>query len=359
MSKRNITAIVLGFLLFVGGVVGFLVFAQLINPPTTEVVVAVMDIPAGTQLTEQMLAVDNVHVNPKVLSVIVRQSEISQFVGSTVVEPINQYEFVRKSALATAGNPASDRRIALALSDPNMVAMVVPVSAETSPGSIIEGDHVDLSFGVPSNTNFGDPMEKNPTPDAFSNSFLSTALTTPAPAGGTPLPSPTAASPLLMPVAKTIVSYAKVLALVHEETQVPASNSVSGSGSQNGSGVVVVPGKLIGLVVAVPRQAQEVVQFAIDNGVVRVSVLSAAAQPGQTHQPTLGMTWNDLVALMQMDRQQALANGLPQQVLGPGAAAIEATLQPTTADTTTGNQSNARSGNNSGTPTATQQPKRP
>jgi hypothetical protein len=40
------------------------------------------------------------------------------------------------------------------------------------------------------------------------------------------------------------------------------------------------------------------------------------------------MTWNDLVALMKMDREAALANGLPEEVIGPGAAAIEATRQP-------------------------------
>jgi hypothetical protein len=359
MSKRNVTAIVLGFLLFVGGVVGFLVFAQLINPPTTEVVVAVVDIPAGTKLTEQMLAVDNVHVNSKVLSAIVRQSEMSQFVGSTVVEPIGQYQFVPKSALATDGNPASDRRVALALSDPSLVAMVVPVSPETAPDSIVEGDHVDLSFGVPSNTNFGDPMEKNATPVAFSGQFLQSDLTTPEPLAGTPPASPTAPAPLLMPVAKTIVSYAKVLALIHEQNQVASGNSISSSGSQNGADVVVVPGKLIGLVVAVPRQAQEVVQFAIDNGVVRVSVLSAAVQPGDTHQPTLGMTWNDLVALMSMDRQQALANGLPTEMYGPGAAAIQATLQPTPENTTTANPSSTRGAAVSPTQLPTQLSKRP
>src|SRR3990172_1485035 len=179
MSKRNITAVVLGLLLFVGGTAGFLVFAQLINPPTTEVVVAVVDIPPGTTLTEAMLAVDNVHVSPKVLNGLVRKSELSQFIGSTVVEPVSQYEFLRKAAVAAAGNPASAQRVALALSDPNLVAMVVPVKPETAPPSIVEGDYVDLSFGVPSNASFGSSMEVEPTPDTLGSQFFQPFEATP------------------------------------------------------------------------------------------------------------------------------------------------------------------------------------
>ncbi len=355
MSKRNITAVVLGLLLFVGGTVGFLVFAQLINPPTTEVVVAVVDIPSGTTLTEEMLAVDNVHVSPKVLNGLVRKSELSQFVGSTVVEPVGQYEFLRKAAVAAAGNPASAQRVALALSDPNLVAMVVPVKPETAPPSIVEGDYVDLSFGVPSNASFGSSMEVEPTPDTLGSQFFQPFEATPVFVEATDQPTAVPESPLLMPVAKTIVSNAKVLALIHEE-RVVATSSLSDS-NRNDQGTAVVKGKLIGLVVAVPREAQELLQFAIDNGVVRVSVLSAAVQPGDTHQPTLGMTWNDLVALMKMDRQAALANGLPDKVIGPGAAAIEATRQPVAPEAATGNTDLPTNGGDpAAQPTQTPQP---
>ena len=37
------------------------------------------------------------------------------------------------------------------------------------------------------------------------------------------------------------------------------------------------------------------------------------------------MTWNDLVSLMRMDRDAALATAMPANVMGPGAYAIDAT----------------------------------
>jgi hypothetical protein len=84
--------------------------------------------------------------------------------------------------------------------------------------------------------------------------------------------------------------------------------------------------------VAVPREAQELVQFAIDNGSVRVALLSAQIAQGDaaSRQPTLGMTWNDLVSLMRMEREAALATATPPSVLGPGAFALEATRNAAT-----------------------------
>jgi len=131
-------------------------------------------------------------------------------------------------------------------------------------------------------------------------------------------PTPTPEPLLMLPVAKTIVSHAQVLAVVHEERTTLASD-----GTQ-----VTTPGEIIGLVVAVPRAAQELLEFAIDNGQVRVALLSARLD-GDTsagaHRPTLGMTWNDLVALIRMERERSLASGLPAEVIGPGAYAVEAT----------------------------------
>ncbi len=44
---------------------------------------------------------------------------------------------------------------------------------------------------------------------------------------------------------------------------------------KEGVRTVTVPGKVITLVIAIPREAQELLQFAIDNGMVRVALLSA------------------------------------------------------------------------------------
>ncbi len=126
----------------------------------------------------------------------------------------------------------------------------------------------------------------------------------------------------MLPVAKTIVSDAKVMAVIREEKTSTVQDT-----SDSQPRTVSVPGKIIALVVAIPREAQELLQFAIDNGSVRVAVLSAKVSETTSgdHKATLGMTWNDLVSLMRMDRDEALATGVPTNVIGPGANAIEAT----------------------------------
>jgi hypothetical protein len=320
-NKRNAVVLVLAVVLMVVGIGGTLVLGQIFNPPAVPVVVAAVNIPAGTTLLPDMLVIDNVQVNAKVLEALVRETELSAYLGKTVVEPIKQYEFLRKSAISAAGNPAADHRIALALDDPALVAMVVPVSPETAPDAVVAGDHIDLGLGMPGNTQFGNSLSTEPTPDPF-RARLQPELV-PEAVSATPAPVRSPEPLLQLPVAKTIVSGALVLAIVREEKDVVAAAGLTGGGRE--SRTVTVSGPATGLVVAVPREAQELLQFAIDNGLVRVAVLSAAVTPGELHRPTLGMTWNDLVALMRMDRAAALADGVPPVVLGPGAHAIEAT----------------------------------
>lgn len=354
MNKRNATVIVLATALMVISIIGVVFVGQVINPPTIPVVVAVADIPVGTVLTEDLLAVDNVRVNAKVLPSLVRESELKDFIGGTVVQPIGRYAFLLKSSVSAEGNPASSSRVALALSDPNLVAMVVPVTQETSPDAIVEGDYVDLSFGVGSNAPFGNRLttdESQKNKDPFAPSFIGMAEPSPIPLTTEDMqstPTPTVEPMLVLPVAKTVVTYAKVLSLIREERNVTTAGPLTGSQSTQPR-TAVVKGKILGIVVAIPREAQELLQFAIDNGVVRISVLSAEAGPHGNNPSSLGMTWNDLVALVRMDREAALATGLPTDVLGPGAYAVEATRNAATQAVAEQTQSASTS-----TPTPTQ-----
>lgn len=328
MNKRNATVVVLATVLMVGSVVGILAIGQALNPPTIPVMVAVVDIPAGTTLTQDMVAVDNVQVNSKVLASLIREAEFGNFIGGTVIQPVSQYEPLLKSAVAADANAASARRVALALSDPYLVAMVVPVSQETSPDAVVEGDFVDLGFGVGANTAFGKRLSTSATEEPLGPSFgglIEQPSIIPLEVTIEPTPTPTPEPLLMLPVAKTIVSHAKVLSVIREERTVTTSSQIVG---QSDPRTAIIKGKVVGLVVAVPREAQELLQFALDNGVVRVSVLSAAADTND--QVSLGMTWNDLVALVRMERSAALASGLPTQVAGPGAFAVEATRSAAT-----------------------------
>ncbi|MCC6191672.1 MAG: hypothetical protein IT318_21805 [Anaerolineales bacterium] len=327
MTRRNSAVIVLAIILMVGGFLGVLFVGQLVNPAPAPVAVAVLDIPAGTTLSADMIAIDSVHMDPKVLAGLVLEGELASYVGGVVVEPIHAFQPVHKAAISVSGNPASDHRLALALSDPSLVAMVVPVTVGTAPDAIVEGDFVDLNFGVGSTTAFGGMLSTAPTEMPFAAGFGALDQ-----AGGelaaTPAVSPTPTpEPLLMlPVAKTVVRSARILSVIREER---AATVQSEPGAETRT--VAVQGKIIALVVAIPREAQELLEFAIDNGTVRVALLSAQiADHSDGAAPSLGMTWNDLVALVRMEREAALAAGLPTDVFGPGAYAVEATRSAAT-----------------------------
>lgn len=321
MNRRNSPVVILAIVLMAAGFLGVLAIGQVVNPPPASIAVAIADIPVGTVLSEELVAMDEVHMDSRVLAVLVQSDELKALLGGVVVEPIHALQPIAKAAIAAEGNPATVTRLALGLSDPDMVAMVIPVDPTTSPDAIVEGDRVDLSFGVGSLVASGERLSTEPTPSHFVSNGLEPLLEYEATEHGQAAAS--AAEPLLMlPVAKRIVSAAQVLAVIRDVRSVPSE-------TEDGQLTTAqVAGEIRGLVVAIPRDAQELVQFAVDNGHVRVALLSAAADDdGQTRQPTLGMTWNDLVALVRMEREQALQAGLPDVVLGPGAHAVEATLQ--------------------------------
>lgn len=323
LKKRNAPLIIFGTVILVVVFVGVLFAGQLFNPPPVSVAVAVVDIPAGAVLTSDMVAMDSVHMDAKVIGGLVRESDMDTFVGGTVIEPVHKYQPLPKAAISAEGNPAAINRLALGLSDPDLVGMRIPVNEMTAPDAIAVGDYVDLNFGVNASTSFGAMLTTKPTESPFDSvqSFGPAAIPTEPPteiAATTSTPEPL----LMLPVAKTIVSGVEVKAVIREEKTSTVQDS-----SDSQPRTVSVPGKLIALDVAVPREVQELLQFAIDNGSVRVSVLSAKVveRTSGDHQATLGMTWNDLVSLVRMDRDEALATGVPTNVLGPGANAIEAT----------------------------------
>ncbi len=53
--------------------------------------------------------------------------------------------------------------LALALADPKLVAMVVPVDQKTAPDAIVEGDYIDLDFGALGDRAAGSPLTTRPT----------------------------------------------------------------------------------------------------------------------------------------------------------------------------------------------------
>ncbi len=313
--RRNLLVLAVGLLLMVGSFVGIFVLGQVFNPPAVPVVVASRDFSPGEVVQLQDLATISVHVDETesgFYETVFLQSDLQLLNNKIVTQPIAAGQPIPRNAVVAAGNLNSG--LAGQLEDPSLIALVVPVSDDTAPPGIRAGDYVDLVYGVvgvsyapvvpPTETAFqsfnpGAGLEPA-TPDSFAEAE----------------PSPTPGVMLYAPLAKTIVTNALVLDVVHEIKQ---ANQVTSSGQTVAR---EVQGAVTALVLAVPRDAQEVVQFALDTGVVRVSLLSANARADGTQvgdrRPTLGMTWNDLVALLEMERQQRLDAGLPSSVTGAG-----------------------------------------
>jgi Flp pilus assembly protein CpaB len=312
MRVGRTLSIILGLLLSSAAVVGVIFMGSVVNPPRQRVLVARVEIPAGTTLKPEMVGVVEMEVMDDVLAAFVPEDEQLAYLGYPVVETIYPFEPIRRSALSVDGSPANDYRMSLGITDPDLVAMPIPVDQTRAPNTIQIGDRVDVIFGA-SGERFGNPLEPQPT--AAPQVLLPGEVGADGLPGLGADPAPTAsATTLYGPFAKVVVTGARVLDVIRETTQQQVTD-------EQGRVVTVdVPGNLVALLVLVPRQSQELLQFAIDNGSVRVSLLSAQVQQGaDTREPSLGVVYNDLVALIELDRARAVDQGLPSQVLGPGA----------------------------------------
>lgn len=353
--------LIIGVALVVVAFLALFLVANLINPPSQLVLVARRDIQAGERLSPEVARAVEVQL-PFVASFI-QEGEADLFEGAVFIEAVHENEPIHKASLIDADNPAAISRSSLALDDPNLVAFVVPVSPDTAPPDVQEGDRVDLTLGVGSATFLAGSLSVVPTPNPFEprevfvgglvESGGQTFLATPAQPSGEflPLPqvtvvvSPTQLPQVTLPIAKSLVRNALVLRVVYEQRPNPGFTSEGQS--------AFIRGDIKALVLAVPSQAQEIITFALANGDVRVAVRSplASAEDGS---PTLGMSWDDLVAFFYAERELGLQAIDPHaSLMGPGASSLWPTQRALNAATATPTRT---APSPSATPTATATP---
>ena len=326
--------LIVGIALVLVAFVALFLVANILNPPSQLVLVARRDIQAGEKLSPdlaQAVAADLPSIDSFVL-----EGEADRYAGSVFVEDVHQNEPIHKASLISSGNPAAASRTSLALDDPTLVAFVVPVSPETAPPEVREGDKVDLTLGVGSATFLAGSLAVVPTPNPFeprdvfvggvAQSGDQAVLTTPVVPSGqlsvplvTAIPSPTAPPQVTLPIAKSLVRNARVMEVVYELRPNPG---FTGQGES-----AYLQGDIKALVLAVPTEAQEILTFALANGDVRVAVRSPLASD-QDGAPTLGMSWDDLVAFFYAERELGLKAIDPNASLtGPGASSLWPTQQ--------------------------------
>jgi hypothetical protein len=318
---------VAGLLLAVGAFVALFVMGQVVNPSPYEVVIVVSEVGPGTPLTLDLVGIDPQSVDPRVAREYVLRDELDAWLGATVVEPLHPGQPLMHAHLVRAENPAAARRLALGLEDAELVAMVIPVDAKIAPQDIRPGDRVDVIYGVGdvglgSMTRINDiresylyPEELNPSAGAGVEEEEG------APVWGLePTPSPT--PHLAFPVAKVCMRDLAVLDVIHKEQPNPAY------GGPDSGEPPTIPGEVMAVQVAVPREQEEMLHYVVTTGEYRLALLSPNAS--REDDPTLGMTWDDLVAFFWAEREAALeAITGTTRLLGPGAAAIVATPQGT------------------------------
>lgn len=311
MRISRALSVILGLILTTAAILGVVFLGSVVNPPRQRVVIANTLVQPGTVLDPGMLSVIEVEIADEVVGTLITEAEVSNYLNHPVVEALYPNEPVRKSAISLSGNPASAYRMSLAMTDPDLVAMPVPVGVTTAPNTLQIGDRVDITFGAPGN-DFGSPLQPEATVAPSVVMLPGESLT--GEVQLIPTSDGAADDRLYGPFAKLVVTGAQVLDIVRETAQSQTTDA------QGRIVTVNVPGDMRAILVLVPRRAQELLQFAIDNGSVRVSLLSAQVQGTDVREPSLGVVYNDIVALIELDRQRAIEQGLPEQVLGPGAA---------------------------------------
>lgn len=316
----------IGLLLALGAFGGFLLLGNFLAPPPAKVVVALRDIPPYTPLDANLLGVDAQHLNSRVLATLVQKEELDEYLGGFVTTPIFAGEPLRKSAIVMAGNPLASKRLALALTDPNRVAAVVPVDAKTAPSQIVTGDYVDLVISMapgnlPTNNsnNFGEILsgqERNQASFGFGPSAIITPTNGSFPAAAISssaiLSGALNGGAMNLPVTKAVIRTAPVLAVSFEQAPNPTYASAGfGEEANSAPQPAYIRGDITSITVSIPRASAELLNFGIDNGKVHVILLpieeSRSEFVAHRDEPTLGVSWNDVLTLMIQERQQLTA----------------------------------------------------
>jgi hypothetical protein len=331
---KNITTILLGIGLLIASIAIMAVIANLINPPAVEVFVALEDIPPGELIQPHMVSVKSAQ-----LDMYLNTTNIEQYAAGVVIDQLYAGEMVPLSSLASPDSPVLDSRISLSLDDPEMVAVVVPVDPTTSPQSIVVGDYVDLILAVGSGTFLSGNFDSVPAPEG-ANDYYYQSYAFPSEDGGEgsdpftyedlfleqgaqihiqgPTPTPVI-QPITLPVAKSIALQAEVLAVQHEVI-------VNSAFTPDTDAPPTRKGDIMALIVAVPREMEEIVAFGAANGDLRIAVLSPLAD-GNNFDQTPGMSWDDLVDFFKWEREQWAAGEEHAAIdYAPGASYLYPTL---------------------------------
>lgn len=322
---KKLVPVLTGGILLILSVLGLWLLGRVLNPRAQEILVATTDLEPSAHLSAEAVQVVSVNMNQEQLANYLTPSLLEDSGYQVqVIQPVARGNFIPLQALSFDSNPAAMSHTSLALSDPGIVAMVIPVTPLTCPPDVKPGDMVSLSMDLGSSAFMAGEFSAVATPQSYSSLTSSrpptvldspgSLITSPL---GEPTATPTAPALLTLPITKNITT-AKVLKVLYE-IKVTGSLNTTNDTEQ---------GKITGLVVGVAAEAQEMIGFGIHNGEIRVAVLSPQASAGMA---SAGMSYDDMVAYFRWNRQLWLLDGsisMPN-ISAPGAAVIYPTLMAT------------------------------
>ena len=273
--------LVLGIGMMIAAFVAVVLVSRLLTPPTYEVVVAVKEVPPFTTLTKDMVAVDTQSVSPAIADRYVLADELAVLLdsGAVVVENLRPGQPLLREAVASGANAEKVSRLAVAINDPNLVIMAVPVKVDSLP-AVFPGDAVALFYA--------------------NGSVQTQQIVTATISGPTPTPAPLAfgaisetqiiTTELQMPVAKWLVN-----GVVYQLNREIRENPDYGAPGKDNE-PRYIEGDVKSLDVVVARSEAEWLTFALANGQVQVGLLPAVVreQVEKNSLPaTTGVTWSD------------------------------------------------------------------
>jgi hypothetical protein len=282
----------LGMLLAVGAFVGVLLIGQMTQPPVYDVAVVTAEIPAFTPLSQDMLAIDSQSVSAAVADKYVSAHDLSTLLaaGAVSVENLHPGQPLLREQVASGAQAANVSRLAVALTDPNLVILSIPVAPDNVP-SVFPGDVVALFYA--------------------SGNVQAQTIQTATISGPTPTPAP----PISRDISETVV--------VTTQLQLPISKWIAngvvyklnfqlkdnpnyGAPGQD-SEPRYLQGDLQALDIVVRRNVAEWVTFAEATGKVQVGILPAVTRPDVEQgnfKPSAGVTWSDFEKQFFTDRGQ-------------------------------------------------------
>lgn len=307
---------IVGIVVVVIAVVGFLAFSAVMTPAQVKVLAAASEIPSGSSLAKfPLTAFTQVTSNSKstVTDALVTADEYTAMLaaGGSFARTIHAGEPILKTDIISSANPSASNDTTLALSDPKMIVMHLKAKDAVS-DSVSVGDRVDISVAVDT-VDLNYDFESSVAGDvAKAKQFAEAQKTDPSlrlnPDGTIPdsfiWTNPSNADMakygINAPFAITAVHNAKVVNVTREQNSSYNMSSSSAGSTDSSVTQTVTDGAITSIDVMIPRDSFDLLSMANAAGALNMALVSPLAD--NVAPTSIGATLNDLILMYYSDR---------------------------------------------------------